>query len=385
MSSSVLLRRATGDDRYAAHAIESGRRLLQCQERRFVEGAPITGYFCQDASRQTPVHCHHTAFEEAPLIALAFLCGEFPKHADWIEWYAAVAIHSEFFLKRGARIASPYGLLPNSVWHEDEILAQKDPARREDMLRQFRDGTPLGGRRVLRTFPIYVDHKFHGSTHIQMSQTWALAEAARLRGDGEAIRLVGRQFEWVLGANPFGQSLMYGEGYDFAPQFAYCLKNLVGSLPVGMDPLHGDAPYWYASCEATFKEIWVEPVNRFLGAMSVFLANPQSVAAKNPDEFPSIAVVSTKANADAGTLHVVLEIRGTGEHTIGFQACNATSAMPATASHHVRLAPSRPMSLCLDFRIADPAKPWVIVFLADGDRRTQREVVGAFVAADGLD
>jgi hypothetical protein len=32
---------------------------------------------------------------------------------------------------------------------------------------------------------------------------------------------------------PEENSPMYGAGYDFAPQFAYCLKDVVGSLPVG--------------------------------------------------------------------------------------------------------------------------------------------------------
>lgn len=34
-----------------------------------------------------------------------------------------------------------------------------------------------------------------------------------------------------------------GVGYDFAPQFAYCLKDIVGSLPVGMDCMSGDIPH----------------------------------------------------------------------------------------------------------------------------------------------
>ncbi|MDQ2721258.1 MAG: hypothetical protein M3Z26_16040 [Bacteroidota bacterium] len=33
--------------------------------------------------------------------------------------------------------------------------------------------------------------------------TWALAEASRLRNDSDGMKLVGKQLEWVLAANPF--------------------------------------------------------------------------------------------------------------------------------------------------------------------------------------
>ena len=97
-----------------------------------------------------------------------------------------------------------------------------------------------------------------------MSETWALAEASLVRHDPEGMRLVGKQFQWVMGDNPFGQSLMYGVGYDFAPQFAYCLKDVVGSLPVGMDCMSKDAPDWSATNDATHKEIPVHGSNVYL-------------------------------------------------------------------------------------------------------------------------
>ncbi len=189
-------------------------------------------------------------------------------------------LHSEFFMKRGSAIAQPFDLLPNSVWKRSEIEAIEDDSRKEDMMRQFLDGTSLGNDYVLRTFPIYYDALFHGNTNIHMSSTWALAEASRLRKDTQGMQLAGKQFQWLFGANPFSQSLMYGEGYDFAPHFAYCLKDLVGALPVGMDCMSGDDPNWSATNTATYKEIWVEPVNRFMGALAVYLSEPEMVSGK---------------------------------------------------------------------------------------------------------
>ena len=274
-TSSILLGKMTGDEKYKDYAVSFGTFLIRCQEQTFKDSIPITGYFYENTDRQKVIHNFHAAFEEAPLIALSMLCNTFPEHENWISWYSAAVLHSEFFMKRGSRIASPYDLLPNSVWKETELLEVKDDTVREDMLRQFNDGTHLNKDYVLRTFPIYHDGLFHGNTNIHMSCTWALAEASRLRKDTAGMQLVGKQLRWIFGANPFGQSLMYGAGYDFAPQFAYCLKDVVGSLPVGMDCMSGDMPHWSATNTATSKEIWVEPVNRFLGAVSVYTSDNQ--------------------------------------------------------------------------------------------------------------
>ncbi|HLF33193.1 MAG TPA: glycoside hydrolase family 9 protein, partial [Cyclobacteriaceae bacterium] len=183
VSASILLKQMTGEDRYAEHAIKYGNMLVKCQEQKFVGGIPISGYFYNDTDRKNVIHNHHAAFEEAPLIALAMLCREFPDHPDWMNWYSAAVLHSEYFMKRGSRIAAPYHHLPNSVWKKSDILADTSRQRQADMLRQFNDGTKLNDEYVLRTFPIYRDNLFHGNTNIHMSSAWALAEASRLRND----------------------------------------------------------------------------------------------------------------------------------------------------------------------------------------------------------
>lgn len=352
VSSSVLLHQATGEMRFLDEAIHSGRLLLECQETRFVDGIPIAGYFCADGQRKAPLHFHHAAFEEAPLIALGLLCERLPEHEDWIHWYAAAAMHSEYFLKRGSRSAAPYHHLPNSVWSRAEIEAQPEP-RRDAMRRQFEEGTKLDANHALRTFPIYVDNQFHGNTHTQLSQTWALAEAARLRHDAAGMALVGRQLEWVFGGNPFAQSMMYGEGYDFAPAFAYCLKNIVGSLMVGMDSMHGDTPYWGPNNEATFKEIWVEPVNRFLGTMSVYLAKAKSR--------PGLEV---RAIADGREVRI--SIRGCEGKKVRVRAYNMTLRELELPAGHERTC---------ELQVVDADRPWVVVADAEGVERA--EAIGA--------
>ena len=112
---------------------------------------------------------------------------------------------------------------------------------------------------------------FHGATNIHLSQAWALAAAAALTEDREAMELVQTQLEWTLGRNPFSSSLMYGVGYNFAPNFVYCTRHIAGAIPVGVDSFHDDSPFWNGTAHATAHEIWIEPVSRFLGTLAVYL------------------------------------------------------------------------------------------------------------------
>jgi hypothetical protein len=302
------------------------------------------------------------------------LCRQFPDHEDWIRWYSAAVLHSEFFMKRGSRISEPYDLLPNSVWKRSEILAVEDEQRRNEMLRQFEEGTPLKGDYVLRTFPIYPDNLFHGNTNIQMSSTWALAEASRMRNDAEGFQLVRKQLEWILGANPFGQSLMYGVGYDFAPHFAYCLKDIVGSLPVGMDCLSDDQPYWSATNDATHKEIWVEPVNRFLGALSIYNAagNPLTGKGRSGEDLQ----IETDSQQTGQEWTIRISATGSGKHEIGLRVFNTASSVEKRT---IDLSGNGSAELQYVLNIRDPEMPYVAVVTVNDDPAFNHEIVGSMI------
>lgn len=178
----------------------------------------------------------HAAFEEAPMIALRQLCRTFPEQSG--PWKAAARAYMDDFIKPGCRQSAPYDL------------------------------PPMG---IDRTFPVWVDHVFHGAGMVQLSFTWAMAEASALLEDREGMDLVRRQLEWTLGRNPFCSSFMYGIGYNYAPNFVYCSHHTVGAIPVGIDSLHDDLPFWNGTASATAHEVWVEPVGRFVGALATFL------------------------------------------------------------------------------------------------------------------
>ncbi len=374
-TSSILLGKMTGQKKYSDYAVSFGDLLIKCQQQTFIDSIPITGYFYENTDRKKVIHNFHAAFEEAPLIALAMLCNSYPENEKWMSWYSAAVLHSEFFMKRGSRISAPYNLLPNSVWKASELIEIKDDDQRRQMMDQFSDGTHLNRDYVLRTFPIYHDGLFHGSTNIQMSSNWALAEASMLRNDAEGMRLAGSQFEWILGNNPFGQSLMYGEGYDFAPQFAYCLKDIVGSLPVGMDCMGGDMPWWPATNTATTKEIWVEPVNRFLGALSVYNAFSHKADSLN-HIVEDVTLSAESVQTGDGNVVVEVTLKGKGSHKLEIKSFNATASFD-NKTIDLQDNSSRKVSLIL--KVTDSLKPYVALIFVDGDPLMRKEITGSLL------
>ena len=254
IASSALYERFK-ENSYKSAALLFGSLLTECQETGSIDGMPLRGFFYTNTSRRQLLHDHHAAFNEAPMLAYASLCRAFPGESAQFREGAQQYLYG--YLRPGSAMAAPFHLLPAGVFTKAETGTQP--------------GTPVSENYVLRTFPVWQDHVFHGATNFHLSQAWALAAAARLLKDDEAMDLVQEQLEWVMGRNPFSSSLMYGIGYNYAPEFAYCTHNIVGALPVGVDCFHDDEPFWNGTANACSHEIWVEPVSRFVGALAVFL------------------------------------------------------------------------------------------------------------------
>jgi hypothetical protein len=266
---SVELFKATGEMVYASKAFELAGVILQSQQREWTGWQiPLTGFFYTGPKRDRILHYNHVGHEQAPIVALVELCEAFPEHADWMKWYSAVVLHAEH-LKTIAKLTEPYSLLPASVYRLDE---SNDPRFRE----QVTNGVKLDENHYLRLFPVWFD--FRGNSGTTLSQAKAMSAAARLRNDLDAVRLVERQLEWHLGRNPFGQSLMFGEGHDYAPQYTAMSGDMAGSLPVGVQTRKNlDVPYWPAANCYNYKEVWVHPSSRWLWIMRD-VAGPATVS-----------------------------------------------------------------------------------------------------------
>jgi hypothetical protein len=344
-----------------------------------------------------------------------------------MKWYSAVALHSQY-LKTIAEYTEPYGVLPASIYKDDDYL-QVPANRREAFKAQVLNGIPLGTGHYLRLFPVWLDYRGHFGTILP--QALALAGAAQLRGDLEAARLSERQLEWVAGRNPFAQSTMYGEGYDFAPQYTPSSGDMAGSLPVGIQTRgDSDVPYWPVQATWTYKEVWVHPVACWVwlmaalngpavvegraGAAVEFMTTPRgnSLIVK-PDATKgrfratlpqghylirangielrrtllpgmtydldlrpghTVDFQLSQVTSQAGEVTITLIARGDGPHRFAVRAENLRLG---ESVRELTLRPATAGTLTWKASVAARDSPWVAVIIPDDDMSQRKDVIGS--------
>jgi len=165
-----------------------------------------------------------------------------------------------------------------------------------------------------------------------------------------AAQLCEQQLEWIIGRNPFAQSTMWGEGYDFAPQDTPSSGNMVGSLPVGIQSRGDkDVPYWPVQNTWTYKEVWVHPVGRWIWAMRD-LAGPALVEgeAGSAVEFQETSYgdrIEIKPNSPSGWFRAMLP---EGKYTVRSGGEQQTCTLLHGGTYHLDLRAGR----VLDFELS---------------------------------
>jgi Glycosyl hydrolase family 9/Cellulase N-terminal ig-like domain len=446
----VELFRATGSSHYEAEATRLARWLIELQETRFIDGSPVTGYFYEDAARTRIVHEYHNSFEESAPAALAALCDAFPDHPDWIDWRASLIAYSEYFCRKGAEASAPYDLLPAAVWRRSDLDApgpdDETGARlamianpvfptppTADLIRSqfeemFEAATYLSAEQRLRMFPLWYDHVRHGSSTVHLSKTAALLSAAVARGRSDLAELSARQLGWIVGANPFSRSIVYGVGADWWQNFTVSLPNLVGGLSLGFNSYEGDAPAWGNNAVFPYKEMWVYSSCRLALNLARVAARARMVGTATAgatlrnvrtraeiavpqgafdlsmpageydvhyggitrrvglvggstrrlqlDSSSPIAIDLDYSDVPAGGF-IRASVAGSGRHLIELRASNASTE---TTRLDVELEKGVPLSMEWPVRIIDPLKPWALVVVPDG---LADDAVEAFGGANG--
>lgn len=371
ITASLELYRATGKQRYADKAVELARVIVGSQQKRRVGSEfPLAGFFYTGPDRDTIFHQFHRGNDQAPVVALTQLVETLPDHADWMQWYSTIARYAEY-QKKSATTTAPYGVLPSYVYRVGDERVVPDSgalhmATREAYRAQVLEGMPMGEGWYLRAFPVWFARR--GNFGILLSQAKALATSARLRGDSAALDLAQNQAQWIVGRNPFVQSTMYGEGYDWAQQYSVSSGDFVGSLPVGMQSRGvTDLPYWPSQNTYVYKEVWVHSASRWLWLMEDLIGetSPESSAGR-----PAFAVAAT--TAPNGDVTIRLTASGEGAHTFALRAENLVFDRPSRA---VTLRPGTPVTVEWKARPASADSPWVAIVVPDGDVSRRREVM----------
>ncbi len=262
---------ATGRDGYAADAREYGEKLLACQESGRA-GLPFGGFFYRDESHRQIVHFNHQARSQQFIQALVLLCETQPDAAERPRWEAGLARYGEY-LKSIQDMTAPYGMIPAGIhrtdeWQDRELfpylhVATEYQEEKENYKEQLAGAKPLQEGYVLRHFPIWFS--FRGNNVVLLSEGKAASLLGTYLRDEELLQIGREQLYWVFGKNPFGQSMMYGAGSRYCSQYAVLPGEAVGEIPVGIETLdNADEPYWPQNNNATYKEIWISAVCRWL-------------------------------------------------------------------------------------------------------------------------
>ena len=367
---SVELWHATGDKKYRERAVEMSEIITESQQRKKPDmDVPLTGFFYTGPSKKYILHYCHNGREQEAIAALTLLCEAYPDHSDYMKWYSAVALHSEF-LKTIASYTQPYGVLPSSIYRDNDYL-QVPESRKEYFRRQVLNGIPLGKGNYLRIFPVWMDYRGHFGTILPQAQ--ALNYAARLRGDPESMKLAIRQMEWVMGCNPFSQSTMYGEGYDFPPIYTPSSGDIVGGLPVGIQTRgDSDIPYWPVQNTWTYKEIWIHPVNQWLGLMRETESLADLVLSQKTEKPYTIEL--SKNTSSKGSVTITATLQGSGTHSFDIRSNNLS--LKSTLKK-VNLEPGKKTVISWQGKTLHTDEPWVAVVVADNNLNDRKEITGS--------
>ncbi len=371
ITASLELYRATNNTKYADKAVELARVIVASQQKTPVGDVfPLAGFFWTGPDRDTLFHQFHRGNDQAPIVALAQLVETLPDHPDWMSWYSTVALYAEY-QKRSATTTAPYNVLPAYVYRlGDELREVPDSgaihgATREAYRAQVLQGMPMGNDWYLRAFPVWFARR--GNYGVLLSQAKALSAASRLRGDSAGLDLAEQQAQWIVGRNPFTQSTMYGEGYDWAQQYSVSSGDFVGSLPVGMQSRDTtDLPYWPSQNMYVYKEVWVHSSSRWLWLMSDLLGGPVPSRARSGFD---VSVTS----ASGAEVHIRVTVTDPAIRRLTLRSENLDARKPTMS---VRARPGRPAVVEWRIRRRDPAAPWLAVVVPNGDVSRLQEVGG---------
>jgi hypothetical protein len=264
-----------GEQFFADEAEKYGEKLLNCQDNGQA-GIGIQGFFYRDESKKRIVHYNHQAREQAFVQALELLCRVFPDSKSRCKWEEGMQNYGEY-LKSLMEASAPYGMIPAGVYRMDEIddretfellhLQVDFDEQKENYAEQLKAGISLGNGYFIRRFPVWFSFRGNTAIHLSMGKTASII--GRYFNDKRLIGIAREQLYWIAGKNPFGQSLMYGEGERYSQQDANFPGEMTGELPVGIETYENeDVPYWPQGNNATYKEVWTTSAGKWIAIVA---------------------------------------------------------------------------------------------------------------------
>ncbi|TXH21893.1 MAG: glycosyl hydrolase family 9 [Chitinophagaceae bacterium] len=273
-----LLYQLTNEKFYAEEAAKHIQYTLDCQRLTPVgDERKISGFFYRDLNKKSIVHYTHQSRDHSYMQALTTLCLTQPNHPDYNKWKTSIQKFGDY-LKSTMQFVKPYGMVPSGVYHIDEV---KDSVNfykvqvgifrgaEKDYKEQLENGFKLDNEHYLRVFPVWFSFKGNAAVHLSTGKAAALC--GRFLKDKALMNIAEEQLFWIVGKNPFGQSIIWGEGSNYPQLYTALPGETVGGIPVGMQSkFNDDKPYWPQFNTATYKELWGAPAAKWLSLIAEF-------------------------------------------------------------------------------------------------------------------
>lgn len=270
-----------GDDAHLRAAERYASDLLSCQSSEKLtlgEWSCDGGFFCRDESLTIPQHFTHQAREH--LFAWALTAVATATKDDSLRRSLERAIRSYgCYLELLGRACGPYPMIAAGVyapeeWRDGDSFARThllvDDHAHAEYDRQLALGESVSDKYTLKRFPVWFS--FRGNNAVLLSQGMAAASLARHLDDPGLMSIAFGQMQWMCGFNPFGQSMVYGQGGLYTSMYSVSSGQIEGEMPVGVQTMgDGDEPYWPQFNTATYKEVWVGVLAKWLSLASTLI------------------------------------------------------------------------------------------------------------------
>lgn len=273
-----MIYKLTNDPYYAEKAAYYINYVLDCQRTEPIgDKDKINGFFYRDANKVVTLNYSHQGYDQIFMEAIMALCETCPTHPDYNKWDKSIRLYADF-LKTTMQYVAPYGMIPSGIYNLNEpsdslsfrALYGRFANRTDDYRRMLENGIKLDNDgHYLRVFPVWFS--FKGNNAVILAQGKAAALCGKYLNDKELMNIAEQQLFWIVGKNPFGQSLIWGEGHNYMQQYNALPGDAVGQIPLGIQTrFNEDVPYWPQNNTAVYKEVFGVPAGKWFSLVAEF-------------------------------------------------------------------------------------------------------------------
>lgn len=276
--SGTLVNRVLKDQKIEQNIKSRMRQLILCQETDGIKldnDHILKGMFYRDETHNVLQHFNHQSREHYFAQAFEAIITTYKDDEEFSTWVNSAKEYANYLLFL-QKYTYPYAMHADGIYKEKEYTDKAsfdvqhllvDSSAKNEYSIQLQKGEKVANGFYIKKFPVWFS--FRGNNGVILSAAKSAGILGNLLNKKELINVARGQLQWIIGQNPFDQSMMYGEGYRYAQQYSVSSGEIVGEIPVGIETNENtDVPYWPFFNNATYKEVWIGNVGKWLSVIA---------------------------------------------------------------------------------------------------------------------